>query len=145
MEGYNLDNLDKKYGLRKWVYWLIFGTIIVSLIVPFGAETICSMWFPDYSLGLSIWNQFTSIALGVVATVLSIVSLIMGFKNYDDTLALQEKHTQTLEKVSNVARDVIKIKEDVSRIGLSNKNVETTSSTTLSPPTWDGDPAEKED
>ena len=141
--------MDDKYSMRKWVCWLVFGTIIVGLIVPYGAQVICTIWFPDASVGLDVWNQFVSIALGIVATVLSIVSLIMGFKNYDDTLAMQEKYTQTLqqseralEKITEIAGELGKLREDVSRIGHSKSDVETTTSTAQTGDLWDKDPKE---
>lgn len=140
--------MDKKYGMKKWVCILIMGTIICGLIVPYGAEVICSIWFPCVSLGLNIWNQFVSIALGIVATVLSIVSLIMGFKNYDDTLALQEKYTETLkqseralDKITEIAGELGKLREDVSKIGHSESSLQ--SSTAQNTHEWNHDPDEK--
>ncbi len=141
--------MENKYAMRKWVYWLVFGTIIAGLIVPYGAQVICTIWFPDASVGLDVWNQFVSIALGIVATVLSIVSLIMGFKNYDDTLSIQEKYTQTmqqseraLEKITEIAGELGKLREDVSRIGHSKSDVETTTSTAQAGDLWDKEPKE---
>lgn len=141
--------MEKKYAMRKWVYWLVFGTIIAGLIVPYGAQVICTIWFPNASVGLDVWNQFVSIALGIVATVLSIVSLIMGFKNYDDTLSMQEKYTQTLqqseralEKITEIAGELGKLREDVSRIGHSKSDVETTMSTAQAGTLWDKEPKE---
>ena len=110
------DGFYEKYGLKKWVYRLIFGAIIIGLVVPFFAEVICTIWFPNVSLGLNIWNQFVSIILGVVATILSIVSIIMGFKNYEDALELQEKYTQALETVNSIASGLANVATDVSNL-----------------------------
>lgn len=104
---------NQEYSLKKWVFRLIAFTIGLGLIVPFLSEVVLTIWFPGVTMGLDIWNQFVSIILGVVATVLSIVSMIMGFKNYDDTLEIQEKYTKTLQHIEKIASDVDTVKSDV--------------------------------
>lgn len=108
----HLDGLEK-YALKKWVFILILFTIGVGLLIPYAGEMVCVLWFPDKAVGLGTWNQFVSIVLGIVATVLSIVSLIMGFKNYDDTLSLQDKYTTTFDTMQNIAYDVKSVKSDL--------------------------------
>lgn len=103
------DYIHKQYGLKRWVFRLIIITIIVGLIVPFAAEAILPLFTAETAKienGLAVWNQFVSIILGIVATVLSIVSIIMGFKNYEDTLAVQEKYMQALERIEAISSDV---------------------------------------
>lgn len=106
----------KQYGMKRWVYGIIIIVISLGLIVPFFSETICTIWFPDVTLGLNTWNQFVSIILGIIATVLSIVSLIMGFKNYEDGLDLHEKNVQTLERISSISKDVNDVRANIERI-----------------------------
>lgn len=106
----------KQYGMKRWVYGIIITVISFGLIVPFFSEVVCTIWFPDVSVGLNTWNQFVSIILGIVATILSIVSLIMGFKNYEDGLDLHEKHVQTLEKIASISRDVNDVKEKINNL-----------------------------
>lgn len=118
------SDMDKKYSLKQWVFHLIVITIFFGLIVPFLSEVIFTIWFPCATVGLNTWNQFVSIILGIVATVLSIVSIIMGFKNYDDTLEIQEKYTQTLQNIERIAKDLDIVKNDVSKMAL-NGNVQT--------------------
>ncbi|MBO5371766.1 MAG: hypothetical protein J6A75_03495 [Lachnospiraceae bacterium] len=108
----------KQYGMKKWVYGIIITVISFGLIVSFLSETILTIWFPSASLGLNTWNQFVSIILGIIATTLSVVSMIMSFKNYDDGLVLHEKHIETLEKISLISRDVIDVKEKLDKINL---------------------------
>ncbi len=108
----------KQYGMKRWVYGIIITVISLGLIVPFFSEAICTIWFPTVTLGLNTWNQFVSIILGIVATILSIVSLIMGFKNYEDGLDLHEKHVQTLEKISSISKDMIDVKANIERIAM---------------------------
>ncbi len=116
-KGKKCDYLHKQYGMKKWVFYLIVITIVCGAIVPFASEVLCTIWFPDVALGLNTWNQFVSIILGIIATILSIVSIIMGFKNYEDTLSVQEKYMQALEQISNMAKDLNNVRDVVS--GLS--------------------------
>ena len=138
--------MDEKYGLKKWTFRLILWTIFLGIIVPYFAEVICTLKFPDAAAGLNIWNQFVSIVLGIVATVLSIVSLIMSFKNYDDTLAIQEKYTETLkqsefsmEKITSIAIELSRLRNDINRYGVPKSAVETTSNATQANVKWDAD------
>lgn len=135
----NCNYAYKQYGMKRWVYGIIITVISLGLIVPFLTETICTVWFPDVSLGLNTWNQFVSIILGIVATILSIVSLIMGFKNYEDGLDLHEKHVQTLEKISNISNDVHEVKGELQKISIM---ADSKNETPKIPPKmqWDDEP-----
>lgn len=131
----------KQYGMKRWVYGIIVTVISLGLIVPFFSEVICSIWFPNVAVGLNTWNQFVSIILGVIATLLSIVSMIMGFKNYDDTLNIQEKYTQTLKDIGHIAKDLDTVKHDVSQILISASSQ--VNETTPSEGNWGNEPAQK--
>lgn len=106
----------KQYGLKRWVYGIIITVIILGLIVPFFSEAIFTIWFPDITTGLNTWNQFVGIILGIVATILSIVSLIMGFKNYEDSLDLHEKNVKTLDEIASISKDVSDVKAGLEKI-----------------------------
>ena len=122
-KGKKCDYIHKQYALKKWVFNLIIFTIGLGAIVPFASEAICTIWFPNVALGLNTWNQFVSIILGIIATVLSIVSIIMGFKNYDDTLSVQEKYMNALEQIGNIAKDLNNVREDVSKLSSLQQNM----------------------
>lgn len=96
----------KQYGMKRWVYGIIITVVIVGLIVPFFSQVICTFFFQEAKLGLETWNQFVSIILGIVATILSIVSMIMSFKNYDDSLAVHEKNVEILKTVAGMSQNV---------------------------------------
>lgn len=131
----------KKYGMKRWVYGIIITVISLGLIIPFFSEAICTIWFPNVTLGLNTWNQFVSIILGVIATLLSIVSMIMGFKNYDDTLYIQEKYTQTLKDIGHIAKDLDSVRQDVSKILLSASSQ--VNEKTQSEGSWGNEPQQK--
>lgn len=140
-KGIQCNYLHKKYGMKRWVFWLIVITISIGAFVPFFAQVICTFWFPDVSLGLSTWNQFVSIILGIVATIVSIVSIIMGFKNYDDTLEVQGKYMEALKEISNMAKDLSQVSKAVHDMTSLGEKVSITTPQQL-PDRWDEDPNE---
>lgn len=117
---------------------MITFTIFVGAIVPFWAKAVCTVWFPDVGLGLNVWNQFVSIILGITATILSIVSIIMGFKNYEDTLSVQEKYMQALQEISKIAQDITNVKNDVNKM-TSMRNIIPIASQSQVSVEWDKD------
>lgn len=139
-KGKKCDYIHKQYGLNKWVFRLIVITIFLGAIVPFASETICTIWFPEASVGLNTWNQFVSIILGIIATLLSIVSIIMGFKNYEDTLSVQEKYMQALHEISNMAKDLANVKSDVSKMSSMQEKIPVTSPTQPPEVRWEKEP-----
>ena len=110
------DYLHKQYAMKKWVFWTIIFVISAGALVPFFTEAVCLIWFPDRANVISTWNQFVSIVLGVIATLLSIVSIIMGFKNYEDTLKIQEQYMLSFKELSIIAKDMSNVKRNVDRI-----------------------------
>lgn len=96
----------KVYLMRtRHVIYCILGLFIaVALIGPFIWS--CANINTDVKESLSIWNGFVSIALGVVATTLSIVSLAMNFKTYDDALHVQQQAEKTLISIDAVKDDI---------------------------------------
>lgn len=139
-KGKKCDYVHKQYGMNKWVFRLIVITIFLGAIVPFASETICTIWFPEASVGLNTWNQFVSIILGIIATLLSIVSIIMGFKNYEDTLSVQEKYMQALHEISNMAKDLANVKNDVSKMSSMQEKIPVTSPTQVPELRWEKEP-----
>ena len=139
-KGKKCDYVHKQYGMNKWAFRLIVITIVLGAIVPFASETICTIWFPEASVGLNTWNQFVSIILGIIATLLSIVSIIMGFKNYEDTLSVQEKYMQALHEIGNMAKDLANVKNDVSRMSSMQEKIPVMSSSQTSDVKWEKEP-----
>lgn len=123
-KGTKCDYIHKQYSLKKWVFRLVVAVIFSGIIVPFASEAILPIFYPADVSGLATWNQFVSIILGIIATVLSIVSIIMGFKNYDDTLAVQEKYMEALQKISTMAQDLTQVRDEVKRMSSLHKEIE---------------------
>lgn len=142
--GEKCNYVHKQYGLNKWVFRLILFTIFLGIIVPFATEAILPIFFQIEPSGLNTWNQFASIILGIIATVLSIVSIIMGFKNYEDTLAVQEKYMEALQKISNMAQDLTQVRDEVKRMAALRRDVEDVEvpSSKVSKIEWEEEPKE---
>lgn len=76
-----MDKIDK----RK-IYNLIVIVVVSGAIVPFAAQFILPFFFSRCKVaGVEVWNQYVSIILGVVATILSVVSLVLGFKSEEES------------------------------------------------------------
>lgn len=135
-ENRECDYLHKQYAMKKWVFWIIITVIFLGAIVPFLAEAICAIWCPSRADVIGTWNQFVSIVLGIVATLLSIVSIIMGFKNYEDTLHVQEKYMMSFHELSIIAKDLSHLKNNVDRV-LDGYKVD---SANKDPGSWGNDP-----
>jgi len=81
---------------KKFVYTSITIITILGAIVPFAAQFILPFFFPDKKLaGAEIWNQYVSIVLGVIATLMSIISLKLSFDNVEQSYET-ELNTQQL-------------------------------------------------
>ena len=119
------NHLDSKYGLRKWVFRSILFVVLIGALGPFIAQCILTCVNSDADGGLSMWNQYVGIILGIVATILSIVSMIMGFSNYDETLSQQHQYLDTLNEIKKIARDVNDVKSQVCNMGQKNDTTTT--------------------
>lgn len=85
---------------RYHIYRLICIIIIIGAIIPFAAQFILPFFFPDRSVaGAEIWNQYVSIILGVVATITSIVSLILGFKSEQQSYETELRTRDVLQRI----------------------------------------------
>lgn len=81
---------------KKFVYTSITIITILGAIVPFAAQFILPFFFPNNKLaGAEIWNQYVSIVLGVIATLMSIISLKLSFDNVEQSYET-ELNTQQL-------------------------------------------------
>lgn len=88
----------KKY--KHFIYGLIAFVIFVGAIVPFGAQ----FWLPffkeeAFTQGAEVWNQYVSIVLGIIATILSIVSLKMCFDSEESAKKSEIRTAITWQKI----------------------------------------------
>lgn len=100
----NNDIFDKKTIFRL-IYWIV----ILGLIVPFASEFILPFFFPECNISsVSVWNQFVSIILGVIATIMSIVSLVLCYRSEEKSNEVNSSINLILnsitEKVNEIGR-----------------------------------------
>ena len=94
------------------IYWLIAGVIFIGAIIPLGAQ----FWLPffkesAFTNGAEVWNQYVSIVLGIVATILSIVSLKICFSS-EETSKNAEKRTEVIWAKIEGKLDTLSQKQD---------------------------------
>lgn len=134
---------------KKRIYRLLFFVIIVGLLVPFACQFLVPFIFQWNGKnvvsipGAEVWNTYVSIILGIVATVTSLISLILSFKNTDDA---KETSVETMKYLSSMStkinqmineqkqmsheqtefsKDIIRIKD---KLNLSDMNSQTVDS-----------------
>lgn len=106
----------REYSLKRWAFLLVTTVIFVGLVLPLFAEIVVGIIWPDKVKGIEVWNQFSSVILGIVATVLSIVSMFMGFKSYEDSSNLTTLCMQSFDHIQNVEKEFNLIKSDLFQI-----------------------------
>ena len=88
------------------IYKLIGIIVILGAIVPFAAQFLLPFFLPNSNVqvsGAEIWNQFVSIILGVIATITSIVSLILGFRSEERS---NETEIRTVELLHTIEKKI---------------------------------------
>lgn len=85
---------------KNHIFILIFAVIFVGAIVPFGAQFLLPFFNSEaFTTGAEVWNQYVSIVLGVVATILSIISLKMCFSSNESARQTEIRTQDTLDKI----------------------------------------------
>lgn len=85
---------------KNKIYYLIIAVIAIGALVPFAAQFLLPFYNSEISVaGAEVWNQYVSIILGVVATITSIVSLILGFKSEEQSNATERRTRDLLKEI----------------------------------------------
>ena len=115
--------LEHKIGLKKWIFWFIFCFVIIGFLGPFLAQCILPFFVEDSMIGgLEEWNQYVGIVLGIVATILSIVSLAMGFASANEASEQQRKAFEHYESTILLLHEVQRGVKDVeSKVGQNTR------------------------
>ena len=125
------DCKDRPTQLQKMDDWveqaksysvvLITGVIVSGILIIFA----CSI-FNKTIPGLSEMNQFVSIVLGVVATIVSIVSMLVSFYGLEKTEESERRQNEILREIIDIEKDTrrsTKAIEDTIKTGLTNPNL----------------------
>ncbi len=126
------EELEHKFGLKKWIFYFISGFVVIGFMGPFIAQCWLSIGAAKEQIhGLEMWNQYVGIVLGIVATILSIVSLIMGFHSSNEAYEQQrkafEQYESTIELIHKVETDVADVRSKVGK-SLDSEHVSPVSS-----------------
>ena len=111
-----MNKKNKKYvPTRVLVYRLVFGLSIIGLIVPFAAEFVLPFFFKDVEIaGVSVWNQYISMILGVVAAIMSVVSLVLCYQSEKNTTTAYHQIEKTLAIMQAELKSISKKQDDIS-------------------------------
>lgn len=101
--------LKWKYSMKIWVFALIAFACLGGIIAPFIAQYLAPRK-SALEVALSAWNQYVSIILGIVATLLSIVSLVFSFHNEEEENIQQRNYS---DKFDDINRTLQKIEDSV--------------------------------
>lgn len=93
-----LDDLIEK--AKTYAVILIIGVIVIGILIVFAASIITKE-IP----GLSEMNQFVSIVLGVVATIVSIVSMLISFYGLEKTEESERRQNEVLQRIIDIEED----------------------------------------
>ncbi len=87
--------------MDKTKTFVFIGTIIfLGGLVPFAAQFLLPLLYKNANVaGAEVWNQYVSIVLGIVATILSVVSLKMCFLNDEQSRQTELKTQEILDKI----------------------------------------------
>lgn len=103
------DSILNKSALshKKFIYNTILIVTILGAIVPFAAQFILPFFFPCANIkGVEIWNQYVSIILGVVATLMSVVSLKLSFDNVNQSFETELRTQKLLFDIELHLKDI---------------------------------------
>lgn len=96
------DNDDEKKlnVFKDKIYIFLLSICLIGIIFPYGAQCILPFFITSDELyGLEMWNQYVGLILGVVATVMSIISLKMSFDNVQESRKTEKQTSDNLHHI----------------------------------------------
>ena len=92
---------------KIFIYATIIIITILGAIVPFAAQFILPFFFPKQNIaGIEIWNQYVSIILGIIATLMSIISLKLSFDNVNQSFETELRTQKLLFDIELHLKDI---------------------------------------
>lgn len=112
------DCKDRPSQLEKLDAWvekakaysvvLIAGVIVIGILIVFACSLFCGE-IP----GLEEMNLFVSIVLGIVATIVSIVSMLFSFYGLEKTEESERRQNQVLQQILELQKDAQRSAEEI--------------------------------
>ena len=104
-----LEKLDEWVEKAKtYSVLLIVGVVIVGILIVFACSLFCGE-IP----GLEEMNQFVSIVLGIVATIVSVVSMLFSFYGLEKTEESERRQNQVLQQILELQKDTQRSTEEI--------------------------------
>ena len=116
-----LEKLDQWVEKSKaYSVVLIVSVIITGIMIVFACSLFCGE-IP----GLEEMNLFVSIVLGIVATIVSIVSMLFSFYGLEKTEESERRQNQVLQQILELEKDTQRSTQAIEKsiqTGLQNPN-----------------------
>lgn len=104
--------VEKSQNFKNNIFTLIIIIAIIGLIIPYSGEVILPFFCSKEKIqGIQVWNQFVSMILGVVATIMSIVSLYLCFKSEEKSTIVNHQIEKNLALLSEQVKN-LSVKQD---------------------------------
>lgn len=107
--------LKWKFSMKWWVFALVAFACFSGIIAPFIAQYLAPRK-SALEVALSAWNQYVSIILGIVATLLSIVSLVFSFHNEEEENIQQRNYSDKFDDINRTLQKIEDSVEDTKKI-----------------------------
>lgn len=99
-----LEKLDKLVEKAKaYSIVLIVAVVVIGILMVFG----CTLFTPQMP-GLAEMNQFVSIVLGIVATIMSIVSMLFSFYGLEKTEESERRQNEVLQQIIEIEKETFR-------------------------------------
>lgn len=99
---------------------LIVGVIVIGILLIFASSLFCKE-IP----GLAEMNLFVSIVIGIVATIVSIVSMLISFYGLEKTEESERRQHEVLQQILEIEKDTRRSTQAIEKsiqTGLQNTN-----------------------
>ena len=105
---------------KTYAVVLIVGVIVIGILLIFA----CSLFCKEIP-GLEEMNLFVSIVIGIVATIVSIVSMLISFYGLEKTEESERRQNEVLQQILDIEKDTRRSTEAIEKsiqTGLQNPN-----------------------
>ena len=105
---------------KAYAVLLIVGVIVIGILLIFA----CSLFYKEIP-GLEEMNLFVSIVIGIVATIVSIVSMLISFYGLEKTEESERRQNEVLQQILEIEKDTRRSAQAIEKsiqTGLQNPN-----------------------
>ena len=103
-----LDTLVQK--AKSYSVVLIAAVVVIGILMVFA----CTLFTPKMP-GLAEMNQFVSIVLGIVATIVSIVSMLFSFYGLEKTEESERRQHEILQQIIKIEEETFRSTQEIEK------------------------------